>query len=102
MKFVICSFLFIVLIVDNKAEDSEEGEFSDLEDFADWELIRASDEQTQKPESKKQQLSVFFIHFVGFFYNPVDCQKKSKASHCYLGFCFEPDRVSNKLHVLQA
>ncbi|XP_068701090.1 uncharacterized protein [Montipora foliosa] len=50
MKFVICSFVFIVLIVDNKAEDSEEGEFSDLEDFADWELIRASDEQTQKPE----------------------------------------------------
>ena len=38
MKFVICSFLFIVLIVDNRAEDSEEGEFSDLEDFADWEL----------------------------------------------------------------
>ncbi|XP_068719972.1 uncharacterized protein [Montipora capricornis] len=32
------------------AEDSEEGEFSDLEDFADWELIQASDEQTQKPE----------------------------------------------------
>lgn len=38
MKFVICSFLFIVLIVDNKAEDSEEGEFSDLDDFAEWEL----------------------------------------------------------------